>query len=39
MSEQPKRVITLPTEKIVYRVGEGFVIEDHDERDTLSEQS
>lgn len=27
----PKRVITLPDEKIVYRVGEGFVIEEHEE--------
>lgn len=34
----PKQVITLPTEKIVWKHGEGFVIEEHDERDTLSEQ-
>jgi len=37
--QSEKRVITLPTQKIVWKNGEGFVIEDHPERDTLSEQS
>jgi hypothetical protein len=37
-SYPPKQVITLPEEKIVYVIGEGFVVATVEERDTLTEQ-